>query len=75
MKAIKYVDAVIPEYSWDQKEKDVFEHDIDVFVMGDDWQGEFDFLAHHCEVVYLSRTPDISTTEIKDDIRGGKGRA
>ena len=67
LKAIKYVDEVILEESWDQKIKDVQEHDVDVFVMGDDWKGQFDFLKDYCEVVYLPRTEGISTTKIKDD--------
>ena len=69
VKAIKYVDEVIPENSWDQKINDVKEHNIDVFVMGDDWTGHFDFLKDYCEVVYLPRTPDISTTQIKQDLK------
>ena len=48
--------------------KDVQEHDVDVFVMGDDWEGKFDFLKDYCEVVYLPRTDGISTTKIKDDL-------
>ncbi|MGT4652551.1 glycerol-3-phosphate cytidylyltransferase, partial [Bacillus cereus] len=67
---IRYVDEVIPENSWDQKVRDVQEHDIDVFVMGDDWEGKFDFLKEHCEVVYLKRTEGISTTQIKEEIAG-----
>lgn len=69
LEAIKYVDEVIFEESWDQKIKDVKEHDIDVFVMGDDWTGQFDFLKEYCEVVYLPRTEGISTTKIKDDLK------
>ena len=69
VEAIKYVDEVIPENSWDQKIKDVKEHDIDIFVMGDDWVGKFDFLKEYCEVVYLPRTPDISTTQIKKELK------
>lgn len=61
---------MIPENSWDQKVRDVQEHDIDVFVMGDDWEGKFDFLKEHCEVVYLKRTEGISTTQIKEEIAG-----
>ena len=61
LKAIKYVDEVIL--------KDVQEHDVDVFVMGDDWKGQFDFLKDYCEVVYLPRTEGISTTKIKDDLK------
>ena len=69
VEAIKYVDEVIPENSWDQKINDIKEHDIDVFVMGDDWTGKFDYLKDYCEVVYLPRTPDISTTQIKKDLK------
>lgn len=69
LEAIRYVDEVIFEESWDQKIRDVQEHDIDVFVMGDDWKGQFDFLKDYCEVVYLPRTKGISTTKIKDDLK------
>jgi glycerol-3-phosphate cytidylyltransferase len=65
VEAIQYVDEVIPENSWEQKVDDVKNLGIDVFVMGDDWTGKFDFLKEYCEVVYLPRTPDISSTEIK----------
>ncbi len=68
LEAIKYVDEVIFEESWDQKIKDVQEHNVDVFVMGDDWEGKFDFLKDYCEVVYLPRTAGISTTKIKKDL-------
>lgn len=70
LKAIRYVDRVIPERSWDQKVEDVQRYHIDTFVMGDDWQGKFDFLKDYCEVVYLPRTQDISTTKIKADLSG-----
>ena len=66
LEAIRYVDLVIPEESWDQKITDVDYH-VDVFVIGgDDWKGKFDFLKDKCEVVYLPRTPEISTTKIED---------
>ncbi|MGG0276175.1 glycerol-3-phosphate cytidylyltransferase [Bacillus rhizoplanae] len=68
LEAVRYVDEVIPEQDWEQKVKDVKKHDIDVFVMGDDWEGEFDFLKDHCEVVYLPRTAGISTTKIKKEL-------
>lgn len=68
LEAIRYVDKVIPETTWDQKIKDVVENEIDVFVMGDDWTGKFDFLKDYCEVVYLPRTEGISTTKIKEDL-------
>lgn len=68
LESIRYVDEVILEESWDQKIQDIKKHDIDVFVMGDDWTGQFDFLKEYCEVVYLPRTQGISTTKIKDDL-------
>lgn len=69
LEAIRYVDEVIPEFTWEQKIKDVQEHNVDVFVMGDDWEGKFDFLKEYCEVVYLPRTEGISTTKIKQDLK------
>ncbi|PEI71232.1 glycerol-3-phosphate cytidylyltransferase [Bacillus wiedmannii] len=69
LEAIKYVDEVIPEVTWEQKVTDVVSNNIDVFVMGNDWEGEFDFLKEYCEVVYLPRTDGISTTKIKTDMK------
>ncbi len=69
LEAIRYVDLVIPEETWEQKPDDVKRYHIDVFVMGDDWEGKFDELEEHCEVVYLPRTPEISTTQIKSDLK------
>jgi glycerol-3-phosphate cytidylyltransferase len=66
--SIRFVDKVIPEKNWDQKVKDVLMHDIDVFVMGDDWEGHFDYLKEFCEVIYLPRTVGVSTTKIKRDL-------
>lgn len=68
LESIRYVDLVIPEESWDQKRSDVKEYHIDTFVMGDDWEGKFDDLKDLCDVVYLPRTPEISTTQIKKDL-------
>ena len=70
LEAIRYVDLVIPETTWKQKISDVERYHIDVFVMGDDWKGEFDFIAEHtdAEVVYLERTPEISTSQIKSEL-------
>ena len=68
LEAIKYVDEVLPEYTWEQKISDVVDNQIDVFVMGNDWEGQFDFLKEYCEVVYLPRTQGISTTKIKNDL-------
>lgn len=69
--SIKYVDLVIPEFHWDQKINDVDKFQVDKFFMGDDWLGKFDFLKPHCEVIYLPRTENISSTEIKHTIRSG----
>ena len=68
LESLRYVDLVIPENGWAQKAEDVKLYHIDTFVMGDDWTGKFDFLKEHCEVVYLPRTPEISTTQIKKDL-------
>ena len=68
VEAIRYVDLVIPENTWDQKTKDIEEYHADIFVMGDDWKGKFDYLQEQAEVVYLPRTPEISTTQNKNDL-------
>lgn len=68
LESIRYVDLVIPENNWDQKIDDIKEFGIDTFVMGDDWKGKFDFLKDYCEVIYLPRTKEISTTKIKKDL-------
>ncbi|MBD4934532.1 glycerol-3-phosphate cytidylyltransferase, partial [Xanthomonas citri pv. citri] len=70
LETIRYVDEVIPEKNWEQNKQDIIDHNIDVFVMGDDWEGKFDFLKDQCEVVYLPRTEGISTTKIKEEIAG-----
>ncbi|HFU3800864.1 TPA: glycerol-3-phosphate cytidylyltransferase [Streptococcus suis] len=70
VEAIRYVDLVIPETNWEQKITDVHTYHIDTFVMGNDWEGKFDFLKDEgVEVVYLDRTPEISTTQIKQDLK------
>lgn len=72
LEAIRYVDEIVPEYGWEQKTDDIIKYKIDIFVMGDDWEGEFDNLKEYCEVVYLPRTVNISTSKIKDDLSMGK---
>ncbi|MBT2678840.1 glycerol-3-phosphate cytidylyltransferase [Bacillus sp. ISL-35] len=69
LEAIKYVDEVIPENNWEQKIKDVLDHEVDIFVMGEDWKGHFDFLKELCQVIYLPRTTGVSTTKIKTDLK------
>lgn len=70
IEAIRYVDLVIPEKNWDQKVTDIKKYDVDIFVIGDDWKGKFDFLENETsvEVIYIDRTPEISTTQIKKDL-------
>ena len=63
------MDLVIPEENWSQKQTDIGKYNVDVFVMGDDWTGKFDFLKDQCEVVYLPRTKEISTSKIKTDLK------
>jgi len=69
LEAIRYVDLVIPEISWEQKREDIVKYNIDTFVIGNDWEGKFDFLNDICNVAYLSRTEEISTTKIKNDLQ------
>lgn len=69
VKALACVDLVIEEKSWEQKEDDIKNLNIDIFVMGSDWEGKFDYLNDLCRVVYLDRTDDISTTKIKYDLK------
>ena len=68
VESVRYVDLVIPEKSWDQKINDILDFKIDVFIIGDDWEGEFDYLKQYCEVIYLKRTPEISTSKIKKEL-------
>jgi len=69
LEAVRYVDLVVPERSWNQKVHDIHLYQVDVFVMGDDWEGKFDFLKEYCDVVYFPRTKEISTTRIKSDLK------
>lgn len=69
LEAVRYVDLVIPEKNWKQKILDVKKYHVDTFVMGNDWEGKFDFLKDLCEVVYLPRTPEISSTQIKEELK------
>ncbi|BBP43093.1 glycerol-3-phosphate cytidylyltransferase [Thiosulfativibrio zosterae] len=77
--SIMGVDLVIAENTWEQKKQDIIKYSVDVFAMGDDWQGKFDFLKSDCEVVYLPRTRDVSTTQLKAaldqflSLQGAKG--
>jgi len=68
VKNIKCVNKVIAEESWEQKVSDIQKYNIDLFAMGDDWEGKFDFLKAYCEVIYLPRTTEISTTQLKKSL-------
>lgn len=68
LESIVYVDSIIPETCWEQKIDDIITNNIDIFVIGDDWKGTFDFLKEYCKVIYLPRTEGISTTHIKKTI-------
>ena len=74
VESLPYVDLVIPENSWDQKVNDIISNDIDIVVMGSDWAGsdKFDYLKQYCEVIFLPRTPGISSTEIKQVLNNGE---
>ena len=65
IESLDYVDKVIPENNWDQKVTDIQDNDIDIFVMGDDWEGKFDELKVFCEVIYFPRTRGISSTKLR----------
>lgn len=67
VRACRWVDEVIAEVGWEQKERDIVAHGVDLFVMGDDWQGRFDHLSALCDVLYLPRTEGVSSTELKAD--------
>ncbi len=66
--SIKYVTKVIPEENWEQKQNDIKKYDIDIFAIGDDWEGKFDFLNKFCKVIYLNRTQNISSSDLKKEI-------
>ena len=70
LEACKYVDCVIPESRWDQKQSDVIDNDVDIVVMGSDWEGDvhFENLKGLCKVVYLPRTQNISTSSLKYEL-------
>lgn len=68
LESIRHVDLVIPENTWEQKADDIVKYHADKLVMGDDWAGKFDQFGDLCDVVYLERTPEISTSQIRSDL-------
>ena len=69
VESIRYVDFAFAETCWDQKIDDIKKYQIEVFTIGDDWAGKFDFLKDYCEVVYMPRSPGISSTEIREQLK------
>ena len=65
LESLDYVGKVIPENNWGQKVTDIQGNNIDIFVMGDDWEGKFDELKVFCEVIYLPRTKGISSSKLR----------
>lgn len=65
VQGLQCVTKAIPESSWDQKARDVDRYEIDIFGMGSDWRGKFDHLKERCEVIYLDRTENISSTSLR----------
>lgn len=68
LEAVRYVDLIIPENNWEQKFEDIKKYNVDIFTMGDDWKGKFDFLSDKCMVVYLQRSPEVSSTSTKSHL-------
>ena len=76
LESIRYVDLVIPETNWQQKRSDMHEYHIDTFVMGDDWKDKFDFLEEEgVNVVYFPRTPEISSSKMKQELHDSDATA
>ena len=71
VEAIQYVDKVIPEKNWEQKRKDIISNKIQIFTIGDDWEGKFDELSNICKIVYIERTKGISTSNLKENLVSG----
>ena len=71
VEAIQYVDKVIPEKNWEQKRKDIISNKIQIFTIGDDWEGKFDELSDICKIVYIERTKGISTSNLKENLASG----
>ncbi len=74
LESVKYVDKIIPQHSFEQKVDDIINNHVDIHVSGDDWKGKWDYLRQYCEVIYLPRTKNISTSLIKESISNDKQR-
>lgn len=69
LRSLKYVDEVFVEESLELKGEYIKRYNADVLIMGDDWQGKFDEFKSLCDVIYLPRTPSVSTTEIIEIVK------
>ena len=69
VESLACVDGVFKEENWGQKKSDLQKYNADIFAMGSDWTGKFDELKQFCDVVYLERTSNISTTDIKKSLK------
>jgi glycerol-3-phosphate cytidylyltransferase len=67
VKATGYADLIIIEDYVGQKIDDIQKYDVDIFAIGSDWEGKFDYLKEYCEVVYLPRTEGISSTMLREE--------
>ncbi|WP_106424886.1 adenylyltransferase/cytidyltransferase family protein, partial [Escherichia coli] len=67
--SLRFVNEVFIEESLELKLEYIKKYNVDLLVMGDDWAGKFDWVKSNCEVIYLPRTPSISTTEIIEIVR------
>jgi len=65
LSSIKYVDKIFTQNSFEQKENEIKKYNIDILVSSEDWLGKYDYLNKFCKVVYLKRTPEISTSQLK----------
>lgn len=69
MESCRYVDLIIPEVSWEQKIDDIKKYNVSTFVMGNDWEGKFDYLKNYCDVIYLPRTQGVSSSMTKEHLK------
>ena len=69
LESLRFVDKVFIEESFEKKREYISENKSDIFIMGNDWEGKFDEFKDICKVVYLPRTPSISTSEIVEIIK------
>lgn len=74
IRSLRCVDEVFTEESLDLKEHYIKYYNADILIMGDDWQGKFDHLKNICDVIYLPRTPSVSTTEIIEIVKSSPKR-